>query len=162
MKKAKDWIQELKMAPHPEGGYYREMLKAKEEVQGGGFSRPLYTSIYFLLEERNGSNFHQLSSDEVWYFHLGSPLTIHMIHRDGDFEEVTLGENLEEGMRLQYCVPGESIFAASVQEGFALVSCMVAPGFDFRDFKLWGRKELLEKYPDHREIIEKSTREEEN
>lgn len=55
---------------------------------------------------------------------------------------------------LQYTVPKGSIFGSTVEEGYALVSCMVAPGFTFADFKLFEKTELLKSYPNYAEIIE--------
>lgn len=155
MKKASEWIQELEMAAHIEGGYFKEVLKSSDKVG----HRALYTSIYFLLEEDNPSHFHRLTADEVWYFHDGEPLTIHMIHPDGSYEAVQLGKEISAGQVLQYCVPKGTIFGSSVEKGYALVSCMVAPGFEYSDFELFTRRQLLEEYPQHAAIIEKLTRE---
>ncbi|MFC5451806.1 cupin domain-containing protein [Paenibacillus aestuarii] len=157
------WITKLQLAAHPEGGYYKRTYHAEETITDQELSvqfngeRLLYTSIYFLLQSHDVSHFHRLKSDELWYFHAGSPLTIHVILEDGTYKEVKLGLNLDKGETPQYLVPKNSIFGSSVmeKETFSLVGCMVAPGFDFQDFELFTQDELLAQYPEHHEIIKK-------
>lgn len=155
------WISNLGLEPHPEGGFFRGTFSSEERVSDEQLSvryegkRKLYTSIYFLLTSENISHFHRLKSDELWYFHAGSSLTVHVIHEDGSYEELKLGLNVEEGEVLQALVPKNSIFGSSVMEkdSFALVGCMVSPGFEFQDFEMFTQDDLLAKYPQHREII---------
>lgn len=157
------WITKLGLEAHPEGGYFKQTFVSGEQVSDQELSVPfegkrkLYTSIYFLLTSDNVSHFHRLKSDELWYFHAGSSLTVHIIHENGEYEEMKLGLNLDEGQVLQALVPKNSIFGSSVMENdaFALVGCMVSPGFEFQDFELFTQDELLAKYPQHREIIMK-------
>ncbi|MGT2911139.1 cupin domain-containing protein [Streptococcus cameli] len=153
-KTAMDWIESLEMEAHIEGGYFKEVYRDGDNLE----QRPLYSSIYFLLDEGNPSHFHRLTADEIWYFHDGQPLTIHMIHPDGRYEEVDLGLHFQKGQVLQYCVPKGTIFGSSVKKGFSMVSCMVSPAFEYSDFELFERSLLLEKYPEHTEIITKLTR----
>ena len=121
-------------------------------------SRILWTSIYFLLRDGEVSNFHRLKSDEMWYYHSGSPLTIYMISPEGEFITEQLGLNIENGEKPQVLVPKDYIFGSAMNnEGYALVGCMVSPGFEFRDFELFKRSFLLEKYPQYEEIILKLT-----
>lgn len=157
-----DWAKKLDLEPHIEGGYFREVYESEQLTKSRtGLERKLYTSIYFLLEHLNPSHFHRLTVDEIWYFHNGNPLTIHMIHPNGLYETVQLGINLPEGPRLQYRVPAGVIFGSSVavKEGFAVVSCMCGPGFEYEDFELFSTSQLLKEYPKHQKIIEYLTRE---
>ncbi len=158
MKNAQEWIEELGMVSHIEGGYFKEVLKSDQTIHHNNHKRALYTSILFLLEQDNPSNFHRLTADEIWYYHDGTSLTIHMIHPDGTYQQIKLGKNIKDGEVLQAVVPKGVIFGSSVEEGYALVSCMVAPGFEFEDFKLFNQQELLDLYPKHQKIIEKLTR----
>ncbi|MFL0364334.1 cupin domain-containing protein [Pseudobacillus sp. 179-B 2D1 NHS] len=156
-------ISKLGLSPHPEGGYYKrtfaseEQISAKELQAAFRGQRMLYTSIYFLLTSNAVSHFHRLKSDELWYFHAGSPLTIHVIHEDGEYEEIQLGIDLEKGEIPQALVPKNSIFGSSVnqKDAFSLVGCMVSPGFEFEDFELFTQNVLLQKYPQHQDIIMK-------
>lgn len=159
-KNAQDYITKLGLLPHPEGGFYKstftsEAVIANKEYIGDDKERKLYTSIYFLLRSEDISHLHRLKSDELWYYHGGSPLTVHMIHENGEYEAVKLGLNLDEGEVPQILVRRNTIFGSSVQEEntFSLVGCMVAPGFEFADFELFKQDELLLKYPQHEEII---------
>ncbi|TCP29615.1 hypothetical protein EV207_10969 [Scopulibacillus darangshiensis] len=157
------WVSKLGLTPHPEGGYYKETFKSREVISDKELdvdftgNRKLYTSIYFLLTSNDVSHFHRLKSDELWYFHGGSPLSIHVIHENGQYDEIKLGINLEKGEVPQALVPKNSIFGSSVMEKdtYSLVGCMVSPGFDFQDFELFTQDELLLKYPGHKDIIMK-------
>lgn len=164
MRTKEQWIDYLNMQSHPEGGYYSVTYTSpfhitadaiEEDFEG---TRPLSTSIYFLIEEGNVSNFHRLKADEIWYFHDGDPLTIAMIDEAGQYISKDLGLNFHEGQQPQLLVPKHVIFGSYPKKGFSLVSCMVSYGFDFHDFELFKRQELLEQYPEHHEIIMKLTR----
>lgn len=150
-------IQLLGLLAHPEGGYYKETYRSIETMDG---EQSLMTSIFFLLTSENSSNFHCIQSDEHWYFHEGSPLTVHVIGENGH-EQKLLGLNLSAGQSPYHLVQKQDIFGSEVQEkgGYSLVSCAVAPGFMFRDFELFTRKELLVQYPQHEEIICRLTQE---
>lgn len=159
MKSADYWIKQLNLTAHQEGGYYHQVLKANQSITiGKQLPRALYTSIYFLLTAENPSRFHRLTADEVWYFHEGASLTVHMITSAGYYETITLGKNPEAGEVLQTVVPKGVIFGSTVDEEYALVSCMVAPGFEYEDFELFKRDELLAAYPAHEAIIRRLTR----
>ena len=154
MKSAEYWIKHLNLTSHPEGGYYDQVLKANQSITLEGQSpRALYTSIYFLLTAENPSRFHRLTGDEIWYFHEGDSLTVHLITPAGDYEVIKLGKNPEAGEELQAVFPKGTIFGSTVEEGYALVSCMVAPGFEYQDFELFKRDTLLAIYPEYEAII---------
>ncbi|MEW9052926.1 MAG: cupin domain-containing protein [Neobacillus sp.] len=157
------WVSKLELSPHPEGGYFKSTFESDERITDRERSvnyageRKLFTSIYFLLTSNDVSHFHRLKSDELWYYHGGSSLTVHIIHENGEYEEIKLGLNLDKGEVPQALVKKNSIFGSSVMEKdtCALVGCMVSPGFDFQDFELFTQDELLTKYPQHHEIIMK-------
>lgn len=155
MKTAQQWIEELDLISHPEGGYYKQTDKAVEQYDKNGRQLPLYTNITFLLTEDSPSHFHQLSSDELWFFHDGSPLTIHSLREDGTYEQTVLGTSSSKGQQLNHTVPAGTIFGSTVEKGYALVSCTVVPGFDFSEFRLFTKLELLKDYPKHAAIIDK-------
>jgi uncharacterized protein len=156
-KNAQYWINHLGLNPHPEGGYYRSSYASDDSISVEEKGRKLFTSIYFLLKSDDISHFHRLKSDELWYFHGGSPLIIHVIDESGEYKEMKLGLNLEEGELPQVLVRKNTVFGSSVlvEDTFSLVGCMVSPGFDFEDFELFNQEELLEEYPRHEEIIRK-------
>lgn len=162
MQSANYWIEKLELTAHQEGGYYHQVLKSPTTYEGPEQVigvRALYTSIYFLLTDENPSRFHRLTADEVWYFHEGAPLTIHLLHPDGRYETIQLGKDIEAGQQLQAVVPKNVIFGSSVETDYALVSCMVAPGFEYEDFELFKRADLLATYPEHADIITRLTAE---
>ena len=163
---AKDWIEKLQLAPHPEGGYFRQTYKSEvviaQDALPAGFSgaRAASTAIYFLLEGQNFSAFHRLLSDELWHFYAGAPLWVHVIDPAGSYSRIVLGGDPEAGQVLQAVVPARNWFASHVADwsSFAQVGCTVAPGFDFQDFEMGNRNELAARYPQHHDLIERLTR----
>lgn len=153
LKTKEEWIEELGLEAHPEGGFYLRTEAADELINRKGLERKLYTSIYFLLTQESPSHFHQLTADEIWYYHEGSALTVHCIYQDGTYEAVKVGKNTLAGERLHFNVPAGTIFGSTVEDDYSLVSCAVVPGFEFEDFKLFSQADLLAKYPEHQEII---------
>lgn len=159
------YIKNLDMIPHQEGGFFKESFVSNENISVKNSNsdidelRKLWTSIYFLLRDDEISSFHRLKSDEMWYYHSGSPLTIYMISPEGELITKELGLNIENGEKPQILVPKNYIFGSAMNnEGYALVGCMVSPGFEFKDFELFERNYLLETYPEYKEIILKLTR----
>lgn len=154
---AKDWIEHLEMEAHPEGGFYKAAFRSEDAAASPSQSseRVLYTSIYFLLQSGDISHLHRLKSDELWYFHAGSPLTVHIIGMDGTYRQEKLGLDVRRGEKPQAKVEKGSIFGSTVDnpESYALVGCMVAPGFDFADFELFTQSELSAQYPQHEALI---------
>jgi predicted cupin superfamily sugar epimerase len=146
-------ISQLNLQPHPEGGYFAETYRAEESIDTQNGQRNLMTAIYFLLTSDDISRFHVIQSDELWFHHEGSDLSVHVLDETGH-QILRVGKNHPDA-RAQQLVPAGKIFGSTVNEphSYALVSCVVAPGFDFRDFKLMDKSELLEKYPDFPEII---------
>jgi predicted cupin superfamily sugar epimerase len=172
-KDARYWIQNLGLAAHPEGGSYRqtyrsELVLPKEALpRAYTGARAVSTAIYFLLQSGNFSAFHRLRSDEMWHFYAGESLLVHVIELNGRYSKIKVGNDPQRGESLQALVKASCWFASEVasskcispdDRSFALVGCTVAPGFDFDDFELARRDELAQKYPQHREIIQRLTR----
>jgi hypothetical protein len=163
---ARYWIDKLLLAPHPEGGYYRQTYRSETMIphealpSGFGGARAASTAIYFLIEGENFSAFHRLLSDELWHFYAGSPLLIHMIDPVGAYSKILVGNNPEAGEVLQAAVPKGNWFASQVADwqSWSLVGCTVAPGFDFADFEMAKLKELSAAYQQHRNLIDRLTR----
>ncbi|EZH65836.1 cupin [Bacillaceae bacterium JMAK1] len=154
MKHPNYWIDQLGLQPHQEGGYFTESFMSNEQIKSQtGDRRQLYTSIYFLLTTKSPSHFHRLKSDEVWYYHYGAPLTVHMLHPDGSYEHVNVGPQIDRGQQLSTVVRAGTIFGSTVSSDYSLVSCVVSPGFDYADFEMFTQDELIDDYPDHEAII---------
>jgi uncharacterized protein len=164
---ARYWIEKLRLEAHPEGGYFRQTYRSEMAIARDalppGFSgaRAASTAIYFLLEGKNFSAFHRLRSDEVWHFYAGSALVVHVIDSSGQYSSILLGSDTETGQVFQAVVQAGCWFASEVEDGrgWALVGCTVAPGFEFEDFEMGKREELTGRYPQHRELIRRLTRE---
>ena len=106
MESAEYWIKHLKLKPHPEGGFYKEVYRSKEVFFPTGISgeRNYMTSIYFLLDEGSVSHFHSIQSDELWCYHSGDALSVYLLYPDGKLDEFVIGPNSQNGEILQAVV----------------------------------------------------------
>ncbi|AJW46480.1 MULTISPECIES: cupin domain-containing protein [Ralstonia] len=135
-------IARLGLEPHPEGGFYRETYRSQERVQRGipAVERAAATVIHYLLADDAYSAWHRIQSDEVWYFHAGDSLNVHVLEDDGTVRTHRLGHAAEDEVAVYHAVvPARRWFAAERvpgEHGYALVSCTVAPGFEFSEFEL--------------------------
>jgi uncharacterized protein len=136
----------LDLEPHPEGGWYRQTWRSAESFTPPGYpgERSAATAIYFLLHPGEQSRWHVVRSDEIWLWHHGGPLELRL---GGTRDEpaapseqtvTVLGCDLDGGQRPQILVPGGTWQTATPPgDKPVLVSCIVAPGFDFADFRLY-------------------------
>ena len=154
-------IKQLELLPHPEGGFYKESHRSHLTIdkeclpEGYSGSRNVSTAIYFLLTSDNFSAFHRIRQDEVWHFYKGSPISLHVITKNGDYENHIIGSELDSGQVPQHVVKGGDWFASEVlvKDSYALAGCTVSPGFDFADFEMAKRHDLIKEYPDFKDII---------
>lgn len=161
IKKSQHWISKLNLNPHPEGGFYSEIYRSDEVLLSTSIndrytgSRSVSTSIYFLLEGNQFSAFHKIKSDELWHFYDGSAIKLYLISEDGKLEIKKIGININENEVPQITIPKNMWFAAEpiYKKSYSLVGCTVAPGFDFNDFELGERKDLLKNFPQHKNLI---------
>ncbi len=157
-----DYVSLLGLLPHPEGGFYKETYRADLTSDYDDFNGPrnVSTGIFYLLPFGHFSAFHRIRSDEMWHFYDGTDLSVYILKADGQLDVIRLGRRLEQGEQLQAVVPAGCWFASRVEQpsGFALTGCTVAPGFDFQDFEMAKRNDLITQFPDHRKLIEELTR----
>jgi predicted cupin superfamily sugar epimerase len=161
-------IEMLELLPHPEGGFYRETYRAPGTIAAAalpgrfGGARAFSTAIYFLLRGDQFSALHRLRCDELWHFYVGAPLEVIEITGGGRLVVTRLGPELGAGEVPQAVVPAGHWFGARLAEprpdAFALVGCTVAPGFDFADFEMARRDDMLAAHPRHESLIRALTR----
>ena len=124
-------IAHLNLAPHPEGGFYRQTWVAENE------GRPTGTCIYFLLRDGGASHWHHVDAVEIWHYYAGAPLLLHMASNDnGPASAHRLGPDLLAGEAPQIIVPKGHWQAAQTTGDWTLVGCTVSPGFQFSGFTL--------------------------
>ena len=164
MHSAHYWVEKLGLEAHPEGGYFKEtyrsaecFISANNEVRfpvGRNYS----TSIYFLLTQDNFSAFHKIKSDEIWHFYGGQ--TIEIFYFDKQLNRILLGNDPDKGEVFQAVVPAGCWFASRVYQNapYGLVGCTVSPGFDFQDFEMAAREDLVQEFPEHSQLIFSLTR----
>jgi len=154
----------LGLEPHPEGGFFRETYRAAETVLTPRGERAVSTAILFLVTAAAISHLHRLSSDELWVFQGGLPLELVVLAEGGELETLVLGDGAAaapDAPAPQALVPAGSWQGARLAGGphlpasraWALVSCIVSPGFEYEDFELGERDALLAAYPEHAEIV---------
>lgn len=117
-------IAKLGLAPHPEGGWYRETMR--QPAPGDPAARGLATAILYLLDAGERSHWHRVDAAELWLWHAGAPLTLLIDH----------AEHRLHGENPQRLVPANAWQSAEARDGWALVSCVVTPAFDFAGFEL--------------------------
>ena len=136
-KRAKDLISQLRLQPHPEGGYFREIFKSAHKVQrlDEKSVRSALTTIYFLLIKGQHGRWHRVASDEAWHFYEGDPMEVYWIDgRDVVHQEV-LGTGTSNAHPM--CVVPAGCWQAARPLGeYSLLGCTVAPGFEFEDFEM--------------------------
>ena|SRR3989338_4540954 len=161
MKPYEQWVQQLNLIPHPEGGYFREIYRSEDKVLCNRFQgeRHAATSIYYLLRSEDFSAFHRFNSDEIWHFYAGSSLSLYVLNPNGELETIILGQQ-NNSTQFQAIIKANRWFAACVNEpnSYALVGCTVSPGFEFNDFKLAERQTLIQRHPQHKKLITRLTR----
>ena len=151
----------LGLEPHAEGGFYLETYRAAQTLRTPRGERPASTAILFLVTAESGSRLHRLTSDELWLYQGGLPLELVTIAPDGELQRRVLGDLEGEALLPQALVPAGSWQGARLAGGphlpvelaWALVSCVVTPGFDVADFELGDREGLLAEHPEHAALI---------
>jgi uncharacterized protein len=126
-------IDLLGLAPHPEGGHFRETFR---DSAADACGRPASTAIYFLLAAGQVSDWHRIDAAEVWHWHAGAPLALSVAEDAGCRHELRLGADLAAGERPQAVVPAGAWQRAQSLGAWTLVGCTVAPGFHFAGFEL--------------------------
>lgn len=128
---AAELIARLELAPHPEGGWYRETWRAATT----GSARAAGTSILFLLDAGQRSHWHRVDATELWIFQAGTPPTLSLAEGD-TVTSVRLGLDVLAGEQPQQVVQPGQWQAAQAGDGWCLVACVVAPAFEFAGFEL--------------------------
>lgn len=162
-----EMIRLLDLEPLPEeGGFYRETFRSWRRLADGALGpdyagpRDALTAIYFLVTAESPSAWHVLPSDEVFLWHAGSPVRMLRLPTEGPADPITLGVDFAAGQRPQAVVPGGVWQGCRLDDnatpGWALLSCLVAPGFDFADFHVATDEEvdaLAERFPEHADEV---------
>jgi len=131
--------EQFDLQPHPEGGWFRETFRSPVEVDLAGYDGPraTATAIYFVLHPGEASAWHTVRSDELWFWHSGGPLELRL---GGDGPEPADPRTIVVGVTNPQARVPAGVWQSAVPAGHepVMVSCVVAPGFDFADFRLLG------------------------
>lgn len=159
-------IRLLKLEPlQMEGGYFCQSYRCTEaiplEALPSRYKIPKIfgSAIYYLLTPEQCSVLHRLPTDEIFHFYLGDAVTQLQLHPDGTSEVITIGSDILAGQRPQVIVPRFAWQGSILSPGgrFALMGTTMAPGFDYSEYEQGNRRELVEKYPMHKDLIIKLT-----
>jgi predicted cupin superfamily sugar epimerase len=159
-------IKVFELQPHPEGGFFKETYRSNGVIGSNSNEkhfpshRNYSTAIYFLIEKNNFSSFHRIKSDEVWHFYEGDALEVIEIDLNGNLIKTKVGKDILNGQKFQYMVKAGHWFGSRVLKGgeFSFVGCTVSPGFDFNDFEIGKKEELIKLFPQHQKIISELSR----
>ncbi len=158
---AQKLIKLFRMKPLPdEGGFYTETYRCKEKIQLKVLgSRNISTAILYLLPPEACSKLHRLKHDEIFHFYLGDPVTMLLLFPNGESKIITLGHGILKGQSVQTIIPKNTWQGCFLKKSgkFALLGTTVAPGFDFKDFQLANRSNLLKKFSAQKFLITKLT-----
>lgn len=151
---AEEIIRRLGLHPHPkEQGYFVEVYRAGGQISQNalpsGYDGPrcFGTSIYFLLKAGGFSEMHRLKSDEIYYYHMGSPAEVLLLYPNGKGEMFRLGSQISNGETLQIVIPAGTWQGMQTTGDYTLLGCGVHPGFEFSDYESGVRESLVEAYP---------------
>lgn len=162
---AQQLITLLKLEPLPEeGGFYRETFRDPGGIPARALpdhpgDRAFSTCIYYLITPEAFSGLHVVRSAEVFHFYAGDAVRMIQLDEAGHLVEVQLGSDLQSGQRPQVVVPAGTWQASKLAPGgsWALLGCQVSPGFEFEDFRGGRHQELLERFPQHADVIREYT-----
>ncbi len=158
--RARTLIARLGLQPHPEGGWYAEVFRSRDQVAPADRrgDRPGLTTIYFLLTSGQVSRLHRVASDEAWHFYEGDPIELTTCDAtEGTVHQTVLGP-WDDRVTPVHVVPAGVWQAARPLGAYALVGCSVGPGFDFTDFALLrdragDRDALVTRFPELRDLV---------
>lgn len=144
---AQQLIDQLRLEPHPEGGFFRRSYTASHVAGGRNFMSSIY---YLLTADSPTGHLHRNRSDIVHYWQLGAPLHYTLLSPEGKLLQVTLGPDLANGQQLQLTVPGGFWKASQLLEGdYGLISEAVCPGFDYDDHEMAEPEAIASTHPEH-------------
>mgnify|MGYP001288510522 CR=1 FL=1 len=120
-------IQKLKMLPHPEGGYFAESYRDKNND---------VSLIYYLLKKNQRSHWHRLTKNEILHFYLGDPMSVFISPDGKESNSLVLGNNISNDQNMHIIIKAGSWFSMKSTGKYTLIGCTVAPGFNYSDFEL--------------------------
>ena len=139
-----------------EGGFFKEVYRSKLTTENK--DRVCGTSIYYLMTRNDISSWHKVASDEIWYFHGGSPAVQLLIHPDGNMEKRLIGFDLEAGEVPQSLIPADTWQAAVLldknDDAWGLFGATVFPGFEYEDFCGASVEEMIQEFPHLKESLD--------
>jgi predicted cupin superfamily sugar epimerase len=166
---ADDIIRIFDLKPLPgEGGWYSETHRSSEfiprEALDERYSGPraYSTVIYYMITADDCSKMHRVASDEIFCYHMGDPVKMLLLFPGGAGEQIVIGSDLAAGQIPQMIVPAGTWFGCCIEPqssraGYSLMSCIVAPGFEFEDYQQGQRDKLLARYPEETDLIKRLT-----
>ena len=147
--------RKLGLEKHPEGGYFKQTYRSDimVNVEGFGSPRSAATAIYYLLAGSEFSAFHRLKSDELWHHYAGGALVLYAIN--DELSKIKIDKSMPQAV-----IRAGTWFAAAPysKKSYCLAGCTMSPGFDYRDWELGKRDELIRAYPQHKKVVERYTK----
>jgi hypothetical protein len=157
----------LNLSSHIEGGFFKETYRSEAIFPGKllperyGSDRCFSTAIYYMITPDAFSAMHRIKSDEIFHFYLGDPVEMLQLFPEGGGSVITIGTDIQNGMRPQVLVPQGVWQGLRLKSGgsYALMGTTISPGFEYSDFETGFKKNLFKEYPDFKDLIVALTRE---
>lgn len=157
-----DVVSRFEMMPHPEGGYYREIMPGEPALAPWHLEKiPKECAlVYFLLEGRDFFPFHFLPHEETWHLYWGGPFEFHIINQHGEHKFFPLAHHQGAGhpARLRTFVNQHKAIRLAPGASWGLAICVRPPHHEFASIEPATRGDLLLSYPNCEEIIRQLTR----
>ncbi|VDI12290.1 Hypothetical predicted protein [Mytilus galloprovincialis] len=159
-------VEQFKMVHHPESGYFKEVWRGERQVTftqetTHDGKRDVGSSIYSLLINPNFISWHQVRSDEIYNWHAGGTLKVHLIDKDGNHTCTMLGDGVKNPECVyQSIIPHDTWYSAELTEGskYVLFGAVVFPGWELKDWTEGNKEELIAKFPQHKDLFTRLTK----
>lgn len=141
-------VRLLELEPLPqEGGYFRRIGASETRIAGS--DRREQATILFLLGAGDFSALHRLDVDETWRHEAGDGVELWSLGSAGAAEVRRVGADSRRGEVREHRIPAGTWQGARLVAGggWALVTCVTEPEFEWDGFELGDRAALQAEWP---------------
>ncbi len=136
---AQEIIDLYKLEKHPSAGFFKIVYESNIRVKPlSGFDggRAVCSTIYYLLQSNEKSDWHKMKQDELWFYHAGNTAIIQINEGNGLISSKIIGNKcIDINAEPQVIIPARHSFRVELlnNNSFIFVSCVTTPGFEIGD-----------------------------